>query len=66
MLQNNQIDEVNKIVKYFNSEVKIEVTKFNYLLIINNPITSDIIKIFYIDKTILKVQTILINLNSVK
>lgn len=30
MFQNNDIVEVTKIVKYFNGQIKIEATKFNY------------------------------------
>jgi hypothetical protein len=64
MLQNNDIVEVAKIIKYFNGQIKLEATKFNYSPMFDYPFTSDITKIFYIKEIIPKVQPILINLNS--
>jgi len=66
MLQNNDIVEVTKIIKYFNGQIKIEAIKFNYSPMFDYPFTSDTTKIFYIKEIIPKVQPILINLNSLK
>lgn len=66
MLQNNDIVEVTKIVKYFNDEIKIEAIKFNHSLMFDYPSTSDLTKIFYINEIIPKVQPILITLKSLK
>ncbi|CAI6369321.1 unnamed protein product [Macrosiphum euphorbiae] len=66
MLQNNDIVEVTKIVKYFNGEIKIEAIKFNYSPMFDYPSTSDLTKIFYINEIIPKVQPIIINLKSLK
>lgn len=66
MLQNNDIVEVTKIIKYFDGQIQIEATKFNYSPMFNYPFTSDITKIFYVKEIIPKVQSILIDLNSLK
>lgn len=65
MLQNHDIVEITKIIKYFNGQVKLEATKFKYSPMFDNPITSDITKIFYIEDIIPKAPT-LIDLNSVQ
>lgn len=65
MLQNHDIVEITKIIKYFNGQVRLEATKFKYSPMFDNPITSDITKIFYIEDIIPKTPT-LIDLNSVQ
>ncbi|XP_050060044.1 uncharacterized protein LOC126551233 [Aphis gossypii] len=66
MLQNNDIVEVTKIIKYYNGQIKIEATKFDYSPMFDYPFTSDITKIFYIKEIIPKIQPVLININSLK
>ncbi|CAI6354142.1 unnamed protein product [Macrosiphum euphorbiae] len=66
IIQNYDIIEVNKIIKYFNGEIKIEVTKFKCSSFFDNPISSDLITIFYIDTIILEPQPQLINLDCLK
>jgi len=66
IIQNYDIIEVNKIIKYFNGEIKIEVTKFKCSSFFDNPISSDLINIFYIDTIILEPQPQLINLDFLK
>jgi len=66
IIQNYDIIKVNKIIKYFNGEIKIEVTKFKCSSFFDNPISSDLIKIFYIDAIIPEPQPQLINLDCLK
>jgi hypothetical protein len=63
ILHNDEIIRVNKIIKYFNGEIKIEIIKLNYSSFFDNPISSVIIKMFNVINTILEPHPQLINFN---
>jgi len=49
ILKNNDIVEVNKIVKLLTGQIYLIVTPLNYCIMYQDPISSCLIKSFYID-----------------
>jgi hypothetical protein len=67
ILTNNEIVEVNKIVKYLNGQIKLIVTSLSYCVMYQNPISSYLIKSFYINNNSNQnSQTKLIDFNCLK
>jgi len=52
--KNHGIVKVVNIIKFLNGKIKIEVIKYNTSTVFQNPISSDIIKIFYAHEIIPK------------
>lgn len=66
-MKNKYIVKVNKIIKYINGQIKIEVIKYKISTMFKNPVPSDMIKIFYINEISPKLaDPILIDLDYLK
>jgi len=60
------IVKVINIIKFLNGKIKIEVMKYNTSTVFQNPISSDIIKIFYTHDIIPKPPLISIDVDSIE
>lgn len=58
--------KVIHVIKYLNGKIKMEVIKYNISPMFQNPISSDIIKIFYVHDIIPKPPLISIDVESIK
>jgi len=59
------IVKVTNIIKFLNGKIKIEVMKYNISTVFQNPISLDIIKIFYTHEIISKPPLISIDIDSI-
>jgi len=66
ILNNQDIVEINKIIKDINEQINLLITTLNYCVMFQNPISSCITKTFYINNINSKSQLKLIDYNCLK